>query len=99
MLLKLILVEQELEKQKEHKFKVSPKISVIVPMYNTKEVFFKELVDSLTNQTYTNWELCLADGSPEQDKTLEEIYLQDERIKYKFIGENKGIAGNTNECI
>ena len=44
-------------------------------------------------------ELCLADGSPEQDKSLDEIYKKDKRIKYKFIGENKGIAGNTNECI
>ena len=58
-------------------------------MYNTKEKYLKELIDSVINQTYTNWELCLADGSPEQDKSLEEIYKKDERIKYKFIGENK----------
>ena len=68
-------------------------------MYNTPYKFFKELVECLKNQTYTNWELCLADGSPEHDESLEKIYQNDERIKYKFIGENKGIAGNTNECI
>ena len=68
-------------------------------MYNTPYKFFKELVECLKKQTYSNWELCLADGSPEHDKNLEEIYMNDERIKYKFIGENKGIAGNTNECI
>jgi len=90
---------QELEKQKEHKFKVSPKISVIVPMYNTKEVFFKELVDSMLNQTYTNWELCLADGSPEKNEELKKYYESDERIKYNFLGGNKGIAGNTNSAI
>ena len=57
------LSEQEIEKQKNHKFYFSPKISIAVPMYNTDEKFFKELIESLENQTYTNWELCLADGS------------------------------------
>lgn len=88
-----------IEEQRKTTFKNNPKISILVPMYNTPYNFFKELVECLINQTYSNWELCLADGSPEQDKTLEEIYKKDERIKYKFIGENKGIAGNTNECI
>lgn len=91
--------KKELEVQRNTKFKINPKISILVPMYNTPYKFFKELVECLINQTYTNWELCLADGSPEQDKSLEKIYKQDERIKYKVIGENKGIAGNTNECI
>ena len=53
--------EEELEAQRKHKFKLSPKISIIVPMYNTPEKYFEELVDSLINQTYSNWELCLAD--------------------------------------
>ncbi len=38
-------------------------------MYNTPYKFFKELVECLKNQTYSNWELCLADGSPEHDET------------------------------
>ena len=91
--------QKEIEMQRKHVFKINPKISLLVPMYNTPYNFFKELVECLINQTYTNWELCLADGSPEQDKSLEEIYKSDDRIKYKFLGENKGIAGNTNECI
>ena len=90
---------EEIEKQRSHKFKYEPKISILVPMYNTPYKFFKELVQCLIDQTYTNWELCLADGSPKQDETLKELYEQDERIKYTFLGENKGIAGNTNECI
>ena len=91
--------KEEIEEQRKVKFKLNPKISILVPMYNTPYNFFDELVDCLINQTYTNWELCLADGSPEQNKELEKIYLKDKRIKYKFLGENKGIAGNTNECI
>lgn len=91
--------ETELEEQRNHKFNNNPKISIIIPMYNTPVNFFRELVDSLINQTYTNWELCLADGSNEENQKLKEIYKKDDRIKYKFIGENKGISGNTNEAL
>ena len=68
-------------------------------MYNTPINFFEELVDCLIDQTYSNWELCLADGSPEQNKKLEPIIKKDKRIKYKFLNENKGIPGNTNEAL
>ena len=90
---------EEIEMQRKHKFNYEPKISILVPMYKTPYKFFEELVDCLINQTYTNWELCLADGSPEEDMELKPIINKDSRIKYKYLNENKGIAGNTNECI
>lgn len=68
-------------------------------MYNTKERYFKELVESLQNQTYSNFELCLADGSDTKASFIDQIINGDERIKYKKLDENKLIAGNTNECI
>jgi GT2 family glycosyltransferase len=89
----------ELEKQRKESFKYSPKLSVVVPMYNTDKKFLDALVTSLIEQTYSNWELCLADGSPQQNPALQDVYKQDPRIKYHFIGENKGISGNTNEAI
>ena len=64
--------KQELENQKNTKFKINPKISIVVPVYNTPEEFFKELVQGLQNQTYPNWELCLADGSPEPIKYMQQ---------------------------
>ena len=91
--------EADLQKQRETKFEKQPKISIIIPMYHTPIKFFEELVDSLIEQTYSNWELCLADGSEEEDSNLKPIYSKDNRIKYKFIGENKGIAGNTNAAL
>lgn len=91
--------KQQLEEQRRHKFEISPKISIIVPLYNTPEKFFDELVESLQNQTYSNWELCLADGTPDKPIKFMKKYLKDERIKYKYIGENKGISGNTNEAL
>lgn len=91
--------DADLKLQMKKKFDISPKISVIVPMYKTKEKFFKDLVNCMINQTYSNWELCLADGSPEQNDNLKKYYEKDERIKYKFLNENLGIAGNTNSAI
>lgn len=91
--------KSDLEKQRKYKFKYEPKISILVPMYKTPVNFFKELVDSMINQTYSNWELCLADGSEEKNEEIEKIVSKDERIKYHFIGENKNISGNTNEAL
>ena len=91
--------DADIKNQMKKKFSISPKISIVVPMYNTKEKFFKGLIDSVIAQSYPNWELCLADGSPKQNENFKKYYEKDERIKYKFLGENKGISGNTNEAI
>lgn len=91
--------KQELEQQRKTKFKINPKISIIIPMYNTPKKFFEELVGNLIKQTYSNWELCLADGSLERNSKIESICKKDKRIKYKFIGKNKGISGNTNAAL
>lgn len=90
--------KQQISEQRKTKFKINPKISIVVPLYNTPEKFFDELVKSLQNQTYSNWELCLADGSPEPISFINK-YLEDKRIVYNIIGENKGISGNTNEAL
>ena len=91
--------EFELEKQKNFKFEFNPKISVIVPMYNTKERYFEELVESLKEQTYSNFELCLADGSDTKQDLIDKYIAGDERIKYKLLGKNTGISGNSNEGL
>ena len=90
----------ELEKQRETTFEYMPKISIVVPMYNTPEKYFKELLESITEQTYENWELCLADGSPEKAEYLEDLIKPlGDKIKYKLLSENKGISGNSNEAL
>ena len=91
--------EDELENQRNYKFEYEPKISIVVPMYNTKEKYFKELVESIKNQTYKNWELCLADGSDKKAEFIDEIISKNKKIKYKFLNENKGISENSNEAL
>ncbi len=87
----------EIEKQKNYIFEYEPKISIVVPLYNTKEEYFKELISSINNQTYSNIELCLADGSDSKITYINK-YLN-EKIKYKNLNVNKGIVGNTNEAL
>lgn len=90
--------EKELEKERETAFSYLPKISIVVPAYRTPGVFLKELIESVEAQTYSNWELCIADGSPDDSvKTIVENYQEkDERIRYTKLADNTGISGNTN---
>lgn len=90
---------KELRLQRKEKFKLNPKISIVVPLYKTPKNFLKELIDCMFDQTYSNWELCLADGSPYPLEFANKFFKGDSRIKYKFISENKGISGNTNEAL
>ena len=101
--LKPIYTEKELEAQKKRKFDRTVKFSILVPLYNTPEKFLHEMIRSVVDQTYSNWELCLADGSDKKHTNVGSIckkYAQsDKRIKYKKLEKNLGISGNTNACI
>ena len=96
--------QEEAKKQRETVFERNVKISILVPLYNTPKNFLKEMIDSVVNQTYQNWELCLADGSDKEHAYVGEIcneYVKKpggERIVYKKLLKNEGISGNTNAC-
>ena len=78
-----------------------PLISIVVPLYCTKPEYFEEMVASVLNQSYGNWELVLVDASPKDRKlgaVLERIST-DPRIKYATLEDNKGISENTNAAI
>lgn len=92
----------ELEKQKKTTFKYSPKISFVVPLYKTPEKYLRRLVESLQDQTYSNWELCFSDGSGAQSPLtdlLKELSAKDRRIKYVSHNEALQISQNTNSAI
>lgn len=94
--------EKELNRQKEHKFCENLLISVVVPAFRTPEKFLRQMLDSVRAQTYANWELCIANGSPDDrgmQAVLEEYAKKDSRIRYKNLKDNLGIAENTNEAF
>lgn len=93
------LKDADLKEQAKTEFKIMPKISLVVPMYKTKEKFLKELIECLIRQSYPDWELCLADGSDKENPVYKKYVELDSRIKYKFLNENLGISGNTNKAL
>ena len=92
---------EEIKAQKETVFPKNILFSILVPLYNTPEVFLREMIDSVVSQTYENWELCLADGSDADHAYVEQIVkgYGDDRIRYERLTENLGISGNTNKCF
>ncbi len=95
---------EEAQRQKNTVFERNVKVSILVPLYNTPKNFLREMIDSVVNQTYQNWELCLADGSDKEHSYVGDIcqeYISrpgGERIIYKKLLKNEGISGNTNAC-
>lgn len=95
--------QDEFDKQRNTKFECDIKISILVPLYNTPTNFLKDMINSVVNQTYTNWELCLADGSDNEHEVVgnicENYQKSDSRIAYRKLSKNEGISENTNRCI
>lgn len=94
--------EKTLEKQRTHQFAYAPQISVAVPAYQTPTEFLKQMIDSLMEQTYSNWELCIANASPdneEMQRVLADYAARDPRVRFCNLKENLGIAENTNRAF
>ena len=92
----------ELDRQRKEVFAISPKFSVVVPLYKTPEKYLKRLIESMQEQTYTNWELCLSDGSGANSpltERLAEYTAADERICVVTNEEALKISENTNAAI
>ena len=79
--------EETRKQESAYPFQGSCTFSILVPLYNTPENFLKDMIDSVVNQTYPDWELILADGSDDAHAYVGEISLEyakrDSRIKYK----------------
>ncbi len=94
--------QEERERQERAVFERMPKISILVPLWNTPQDFLQEMIGSVQKQTYANWELCLADGSDGAHAYVGEycrkLAEKDPRIVYQKLAKNEGISGNTNQC-
>ena len=101
--------KEELMRQREVEFSVQPLISIVVPTYQTPIPFLKDMIDSVRKQSYEKWELCIADGSLNEDENdtkvirvreeLNRYSIEDKRIKVVYLEENQGIAENTNQAL
>lgn len=95
------LSEAELERERNEEFVFCPKYSIVIPLYNTPLNYLEELIESIVGQTYENFQLCLADGSTQEDvgDFIRKKYGKDSRIVYRKLTENRGISMNTNEAV
>ncbi|MDE1817913.1 MAG: glycosyltransferase [Thaumarchaeota archaeon] len=94
--------EINLIKKEISKFKIKPKISIIMPVYNVDKIWLEAAIDSVRKQLYENWELCIVDDASSKNSVksvLEEYRKLDERIKVQYLSKNLGIAGASNKAI
>lgn len=81
---------------------MTPRFSIVTPIYNTPEPVFRAMVESVRSQSYTNWELCLVDDKSPSDHVkplLAEYAALDSRIKVGYREENGGIVAASNDCL
>jgi len=97
------LLKNDIKSQSNMVFYKRIKISIISSLYNTPKQYLMDMISSVLEQTYANWELCLVDGSDESNTYAKEIceeYIKnDSRIKYKKVDKNTGISERLNEAI
>ena len=95
-------IEENEFEPKYKKFKYNPKISVIIPVYNVSRKLLSECLDSILNQSYDNFEICLADdnsSNEETKQTLKEYEEKDKRIKVVYRKENGMISKASNSAL
>jgi len=83
-------------------FSYRPKISIITPVWNTDAKWLELAINSVLNQAYDNWELCLVDDAsskPHIKEVLSGYAKKDNRIRVKFLAKNLGIVGASNEAL
>ncbi len=98
-----VYTKADYRRQRKTVFDQNIKISILVPLYNTPQAYLREMIRSVQKQTYSDWELCLADGSDAEHGDVGDVVAEfaatDRRIVYQKLERNLGISGNTNACI
>ena len=90
------------EKITEYKnFKYNPKISVIIPTYNVSKELLTECIESVLNQSYTNFEICIADDNSKLEETINTLkeYEKNEKIKVTYRKTNGMISASSNTAL
>ncbi len=94
---------ETLAKQREETEDYPYLFSIVVPAYETKEAYLREMIASVQAQSYARWELVIVDASAGDavERTVRHMIHEsgDLRIRYSRLSENIGIAGNTNAGI
>jgi GT2 family glycosyltransferase len=95
---------RDLERQRviSQALRLRPKLSVVVATYNSQEAHLRAAIESVLDQTFDNWELCIADDAstqPHVRRVLQEYAARDPRVRPVFRSENGHISRATNSAI
>ncbi len=96
---------EELERQawcRNNPLDINVKFSIVVPVFRTPIPVLQDMIFSVKEQIYPNWELCILNASPEIEEIkflIEQISQDCDKIKYAETNENKGISGNTIDAM
>jgi glycosyltransferase involved in cell wall biosynthesis len=92
--------EKRLERE-IRQFELKPKISIVMPTFNTDSGILQRTVESVRHQLYQNWELCVCDDGSEEYvwDQLRAFAREDERIKLVRLQENSGVAKASNAAL
>lgn len=91
-----------MQSKKESLMRNNPRVSVLTPIYNTNPVHLREMIESMLNQTFTDFEFLILNDSPkntEIEKIVLEYAKQDKRIKYSKNDKNMGITPSRNKLL
>ncbi|NLE31017.1 glycosyltransferase [Candidatus Dojkabacteria bacterium] len=103
-----VYLNQKSMKEDLSKLKVKPKFSIIFPVWNKSEEMLQSALDSITDQIYDNWEICISDGSSKgvkESKEFLEGFKKEypKRVKLSFLSEELrdgiNIIQNSNNAI
>ncbi|MDQ1243996.1 MAG: hypothetical protein QG565_336 [Campylobacterota bacterium] len=90
----------EATKKEIELFTYKPLLSVVIPVYNVDAKWLNLAIESVKNQWYKNWEICIADDKSTKEETINFLRnINDEKIKVKFLEQNQGISGASNEAL
>ena len=80
---------------------IQPTFSILMPTYNTEASWLRDAVESVKNQIYESWELCIVDdgSTKEETKKVLRSYEEEDRIKVRYLNENSGISTASNEAL
>lgn len=79
-----------------------PLVSILLPTYNTPEAWLRRCLDSVLAQTWSHWELCVADDAstePQVRQVLQEYASRDERIRIVWRERNGHISAASNSAL
>jgi len=94
--------EQQYEIIDNRLIEYKPLISIIMPTYNTEIKWLRKAIDSVLNQSYSNWELCITDDASSSEETVKTLKKYDRKyanIKVKYRTKNGHISKASNDAL